>query len=89
MSGRSREGTDGRSILTAVEAQVPALAQLFRQATDGSTHSWLLDTERLTGLLAGSVSVITLLVAALSSIFLSLPPFSLFITGVARVGLGV
>ena len=57
MSGRAREGDSGRSIVTAVETQVPALAQLIRQATIGSTHSWLLDTERLTGLLAGSVFV--------------------------------
>ena len=54
MAERASDVASGRSILSAVEAAVPSLAQLIRQAEGGSSPSWLLDTERLTGLLAGS-----------------------------------
>ena len=42
MAGRAIDVASGRSILAAVEAAVPSLAQLIRQAVGGSAPSWLL-----------------------------------------------
>ena len=40
MAGRALDVASGRSILSAVEAAVPSLAQLIRQAEGGSSPSW-------------------------------------------------